>query len=193
MYKLYIISNLFVLETFSVLCSIAFLYLLSKNRRICWLFGISGSVAGVLLMHLSNLQGQMLLYGYYVAIGIYGWWQWGKTTDENRKVYRVKAKRHVMLLLSGLVIAALGGYLLSILTQNPAPYADATISVFAVMASWMQAHRWLSNWIYWFIINTASALLYAHQNLYGYALLMLFYCVMCVYGYRKWINLPSKQ
>ena len=50
----------------------------------------------------------------------------------------------------------------------------------------LATRKWISNWIYWIVIDLVSVWLYWSRDLEIYALLMLIYALMAVYGYYSW-------
>jgi nicotinamide mononucleotide transporter len=175
-----------ILEIGSVVCACVYLVLLSNRNIWCWAFGITGSVIGVGVMHKSGLNGQVILHIYYALVGIYGWWHWSKNDSGQLSVVSIKYKVHIGIILLGLLCATVLGLFLSSKQVQSVAFADSAITVFAIMASLMQARRWLSSWVYWFVINIASVGLYISQSLYGYTLLMSLYTALCIRGYVSW-------
>lgn len=178
--------NLTALEIISVVCSCIYLVLLSYRNIWCWGFGIAGSALGIAIMYRSGLYGQVVLHIYYTIVGIYGWWHWKQSGISELDVKEQKSKVHAGIIAMGIIFMLAVGWYFSNQVSHTAPYADAAITTFALMASLMQARRWLSSWVYWFIINAASMGLYFSQSLYGYTLLMLLYCMLCIRGYMSW-------
>jgi nicotinamide mononucleotide transporter len=160
--------------------------LLSYRNIWCWGFGITGSVLGIVIMYDSALYGQVLLHIYYALVGVYGWWHWNKSSARKPNIVIIKPILHVWIILLGTFLSFAFGWYLSNYRQETVAYSDSAITIFAMMASFMQARRWLSSWIYWLIINISSVALYFSQSLYGYTLLMLVYVGMCVVGYISW-------
>jgi nicotinamide mononucleotide transporter len=178
--------ELSVIEILSVLCSIAYLVLLMKKNRWCWLFGITGSALGVYLMLDKQLPAQAIIYSYYVIIGIYGWWHWQKTNDVSQTTYEWKRFTHVLLNLLAIVVGYLAAHILMQYTNTAFAYEDALLTSYGFVASFMQARKILSNWVYWFIIDAVSAVVYYQSGLALYALLMLLYCALCMKGFMEW-------
>jgi nicotinamide mononucleotide transporter len=52
----------------------------------------------------------------------------------------------------------------------------------------MVTKKILENWIYWLVVDSVSAYLYGARGLYLYALLYVFYLVLVVIGYRRWLE-----
>ena len=65
-------------------------------------------------------------------------------------------------------------------------YLDAFTTVFSFIATYLEAKKVLSAWIFWIILNGLSTYLYFSRGLNIYALLALVYFVISFYGYVEW-------
>ena len=61
------------------------------------------------------------------------------------------------------------------------------------MTTFLVARKVLSNWLYWVVIDAVSVYLYWSRGLDIYALLMLVYTGMAVYGYLQWKKNYDRQ
>ena len=50
----------------------------------------------------------------------------------------------------------------------------------------MVARKILENWIYWFVIDSVSIVLYVNRSLHLTAVLFGVYLVIIVFGFRDW-------
>ncbi|MFN4972693.1 MAG: nicotinamide riboside transporter PnuC [Bacteroidota bacterium] len=174
------------IEILSVVSNILYLLLLTKKDIRCWAFGIVGSALGVWLMVHATLYGQALIYTYYVLMGIYGWWHWHSAHETNSITTEWKLRTHTFI-LGALTILSIGmGLLLKQYSNSQYPFADAALTLFGFGATFMQVRKIRSSWIYWFVIDTAGAILYFKTGLQAYALLMAVYASLCVSGYLQW-------
>ena len=58
--------------------------------------------------------------------------------------------------------------------------------MFSFVASYMQAHKILSNWVFWIVINAVSVYLYSTRALDIYAALMVAYTALSIIGWIDW-------
>lgn len=178
----------FYLELIAVLLSLVYLGLLIKENILCWLFGISASLLSILLFYRVGLYSESILYTYYVAIGIYGFVLWSKK-EKNIQVLNIgelDRKYHYGLIALGLFLAFTLGYIFDNFTDATNPYLDASTTLFSFIASYLEARKILSAWLYWIIINTSTLILYADQGLMYYFILTIIYIVFSVLGYLQW-------
>ncbi len=176
-----------LLEWIAVVFSLIYVFLAARQNIWCWLFGaLSAAVSVALFIHVK-LYAESILYLYYVVISIYGWRQW----NAERKIARLpvtewKMATHFLLILGALLITA-GAYLFfTTFTDAKNPLLDSLITVFSFMATYLVTKKVLSNWIYWIAIDALSVYLYWQRDLNIYAILMVFYTGMAVYGYLQW-------
>lgn len=184
-----------VLEILSVLSNVAFLILLMRNNIACWFFGILASLLALALFSLSKLYAESALMVYYVAIGVYGWWNWAKNGNgENSNGIPVTEKNRSFhfFWIAGLALSTLfSGVLLDRFTDAAMPVVDSATTLFGLFAAWLQAKKVLSSWLYWVVINGVSVWLYLSRDLEIYALLMIFYTVMSVVGFYNWYRMRA--
>ena len=85
---------------------------------------------------------------------------------ENKIVIKRTSNLNIALILvSGMCLSFGVGYLFDNYTNAQRPFADATTSVFSILASFMEAHKWLSSWVFWIAINAFSIWLYFDREL----------------------------
>jgi nicotinamide mononucleotide transporter len=65
--------------------------------------------------------------------------------------------------------------------------------MFSFVASFMEAYKVLSGWIYWIVLNLATVFLYVSKDLYIYAGYSLVLAVLSVIGYMQWLNSYKEQ
>jgi len=177
---------LFFLELFSVLTFLGFLILLIYQNIWCWPLGIISSAASIFLFYSTKLYAESILYFYYVFIGIYGWYVWNKKRETDLKVKTEKSTFHLIIVITGIVLSLLLGLIFNKYTDAQRPYADSSSTIFSFIASYMQAHKILSSWVFWIIINLFSVWLYLDRGLKMYSGLMVINFLLSVVGYLQW-------
>ena len=85
------------------------------------------------------------------------------------------------------------GWISSTYTDADKPFADSTSTIFSFLASYMEAHRILSSWIYWIAINLFTIWLYLDKGFQLYAGLMVIYFLLSVAGYLQWRKDYNRQ
>lgn len=176
-----------LIEIVSVIFNLLYVILLMRENIWCWICGIIGSALGIFLMIHANLYSEAILYTFYVVVGIYGWWVWktkGKTSDF--VIIKWPIKPHLMAIAIGWSAAVLLALFFSQQTDADYPWVDAHTTVFSFVASYMQAHKVLSSWLFWIIINGITIWLYGMKGLNFYSAQMIIYFGLSVWGYFDW-------
>ena len=175
-------------EITAVIFGLAFLFLVIAEKRIGWIFGIIGSAISVYLFIYTKLYSEAILYTYYVVMGFYGWYIWGKKSDQEESLPVTKLSWISILKFIGLGIClALGlGYTFRRYTDASSPWLDSFTTIFSFIATYLEAQKVLTAWGFWIITNGATIFLYSSKNLDLYALLQLVYFIMSFVGYYRW-------
>ena len=177
-------------EAGAVAFGIIYVLLAARENILCWFFGIVGSGLSIYLFFLSRLYAESFLYGYYVLAGIYGWWAWTHGRDASAEhqmsIIRWDRRHHLLAIAVGVLLSLVLAAALRRYTDAQMPLIDAHTTIFSFIATYLVTRKVLSNWIYWIVIDAVSAGLYAGRGLYLYALLMVAYTIIAVFGYRSW-------
>lgn len=127
-----------LLEYFGVLTGLLYLFLEIRQHRAMWVVGFLTSLVYVFVFFFSKIYADMGLNIYYVAISIYGFWQWTRRrTVEKAGTGEAASSQEVILyrnmtfrLFAGISCAILAlytllYYVLHDFTDSPIPVGDA--------------------------------------------------------------------
>src|SRR5690242_5989463 len=93
----------------------------------------------------------------YIALGIYGWYEWlhGGEGRTERKVSN--APLHVQLVAYGIGAAAwlVLAVILRRTTNAALPFVDSALTSYSLVAQWMLTRKYIENWIVWIIVDVA--------------------------------------
>ena len=179
-------------EMTAVLCAIAYLLLAVKENVWCWFFAfVSTAIYTVLFWDVSLLM-ESALNVYYMAMAVYGWYQWthGGTNGEPHEleIRPLNGVQHGLIIGSTALLTAVSGYLLSEHSDAAWPYIDSFTTWASVITTYLVARKYLQNWLYWIVIDAVSIPLYIDRDLHLTALLFVIYIVIAVFGYRSWLQ-----
>lgn len=190
-----------LLEIISVVFGTLYLILMVRENIWCWIFGILASAITVYLYIHVTLYLEAGLNVYYILAGFYGWHYWANNQKvlpaTERELLKAKNKTpvitwrpsyHIITIISCGLLSTVLGYVMAAYTDSERPYIDAFLTVFSFVATYMEAKKVLSTWYYWFFLNAGSVFLQIDRGLYYFAILSVFYTVMCVYGYKRWLK-----
>lgn len=183
------------LELIAVVLGIAYLLLAARENILCWYAAFISTAIYILLFWDVSLYMESALQVYYVAMAIYGWWQWrgGDRTTNKLAIRTLSRKQHSVAIGSVIILATINGYLLNRYTDAALPYLDAFTTWGAVLTTWMVAKKILENWLYWIVIDSLSIYLYLERGLALTAVLFALYVLLCFFGYAKWLNHYRQQ
>lgn len=175
-------------EWLAVFSGIAYLLLAMHEHRACWYFAFVNTLIYTLLFWDVSLLMDSALNVYYMGMAVYGWWYWqrGGVDHSPALIRRWPLGKHGLALVFIAFMSLISGYLLSQYTEAAWPYLDSLTTWASVLTTWMVAQKILENWIYWFVIDGLSIILYLDRALYLTALLFAFYVVLVVFGYLNW-------
>lgn len=181
-----------MLELTVVLLGLLYLVLIMLEYRVGWIFGTLGSALFVVSNVQQHLYMDTVLNSYYVIMGVYGWWVWGKgISGVIKPVTRINSRLLWQLLgFSGLLVIAFGT-LLGHYTNNSLPYLDAGVTIISFLATWMAARKYIENWLLWLVADPLAVVLYSAkyypaQGWWLYPALFMVYSAMALYGYFIW-------
>lgn len=122
-------------------------------------------------------------------MGFYGYYSWNKNKPNNNLTLAVSEKTigfHLMAIVSSTLTAICLGWYFENYSDAKSPYLDALTTIFSFFATYLEAKKILSAWIYWIIINGLTIGLYFTKGLDIYSALSVIYFVMSFVGYVKW-------
>ena len=179
-------------ELAAVIFAIAYLLLAVREKVLCWLFAfISTAIYTVLFWDVSLLMDSALNV-YYMAMAVYGWYQWthGGTNDSAQAlaVRSMTGRQHALVITAIAVLSLASGYLLAGHSTAAWPYVDSFTTWASVITTYLVTRKYLQNWLYWIVIDMVSVPLYIDRGLNLTALLFVTYTVVAIIGYFSWRN-----
>ena len=155
---------------------------------------VSSALYGVLFLHIK-LYGEAALQLVFIAVSVYGWWQWLRGTlasGEPLRVRRLSRDQGWRALALTLAAWPLLGLLLAHATDNDVPYLDALPTVGSLLGQYLLARQWVDNWPVWLLVNVVSVGLFASKGLWLTALLYALFALLALLGWRAWARLAAQ-
>lgn len=162
------------------------------NMRVLWVawpLAITSSLLYALLFADAKLYGEAGLQFVFIAVALWGWWQWQRGTDAAGAplvVHRLSPRAWGLALMAtaaGWVGLAL---LLDHATDSPVPWFDALPTAASITGQVLLARKCLENWPTWLAVNLVSVALFVHKALWLTAVLYALFAVLSVVGWRVW-------
>lgn len=177
-----------VLEAVAVVAAVAYLLLAIRQNLWCWAFAAISTALYIHLFIEAQLYMKSVLNAFYLAMAAYGWWSWysGRGGGGALPVSTWPWHRHAVAIAAIAAVAAMNGFLLTVYSDAAFPYVDSATTWGAIWTTWLVARKVLENWWYWFVIDSASVVIYWQRDLELTALLFVVYLAMIPFGYVAW-------
>ncbi|MFI5104127.1 MAG: nicotinamide riboside transporter PnuC [Terriglobales bacterium] len=163
-------------------------WLLVKENIWNWPVGIANNIFYILIFFQSGLYADMGLQFVYIAISIYGWWNWLHGGRNHSELSVNRASPAALLAYAGIAAAATGVlyFLLRRFTPSTVPLADGLTTAMFLTAQYMMSRKVVENWWFWIIGDALAIGLYIYKDLYLTAVLYVVFMAMCVAGLIEW-------
>lgn len=182
------------LELIAVALALVMVGLNMRVNPLAWPLAIASSLLYFLLFWHSRLYGEAGLQVFFVAVALWGWWQWLLGTLDDGSALRVRAlpRREAIGCLVALAVAwpALALFL-DHRTDSDVPWFDAFPTAASVVGQWLLGRKYVENWLAWLVVNVVSVSLFAFKGLWLTVLLYAVFVVLSVVGWRAWRRLAA--
>jgi nicotinamide mononucleotide transporter len=179
----------FVLSVAMVVCNM-------RVWPVAWPLAIAASLLYGLLFADSRLYGEASLQLFFVAVSLWGWWQWLRGTDAAGcalQVGRLSTRERAAVAVATLAAWPLVGWLLARTTDSDVPYFDALPTVGSVAGQLLLGRKRIENWLVWLAVNVVSVGLFAVKGLWLTVLLYALFAGLSVLGWRAWREIEKAQ
>lgn len=172
-----------ILTPFYLVTTILYVWGAIHKKIWCWYFGIAGAIIAAILALSVPYYFDFLLQIFYILAGFYGVFSWKKAKKSNEKIIRLKIVEIIVWIFVGITLSILFGYLLKYI-DNQKSYLDAFTTIFAFIATYLTAKKYIENWILWIILNPIWVYMYVQYPIYAFTYFFLF--IMAFVGLFKW-------
>jgi nicotinamide mononucleotide transporter len=177
-----------LLEWVAVAFGVLAVLLTVRQNPWCWPLGIVNVSLFALLFWRERLYADAGLQVVYVGLCAYGWRAWRRGGPAASALRVSRTPRGAGLLLGGaaLALALLLGATLKRATDADLPFWDAGTTAFSLAAQWMQARKWLENWLVWIVVDVVYVGVYLAKGLTLTAGLYAAFIALAALGWREW-------
>lgn len=178
----------FALSLWTVVCEM-------RVNVLAWPLAMASSLLYALLFADSKLYGEASLQLFFVAMAVWGAWQWLLGHDAGGGELRVRRLPRAALWRILVVTAAgwpLVGCLLHLGTDSDVPFLDALPTVGSVVGTFLLGRKLIENWPAWIAVNTFSLALFAYKSLWLTVILYAIFAALSVAGWRAWSRLEGR-
>ena len=178
----------FVLSLWMVVCEM-------RVHALAWPLAMVSSLLYALLFVDSKLYGEATLQLFFVAMSIWGWWQWLRGHDAQGRelvVRRLSATATRRLAIATVVGWPLVGWLLHRGTDSDVPFLDALPTVGSVVGTVLLGRKFIENWPVWVGVNVFSLALFAYKGLWLTVILYALFAALSGGGWRAWRGIEGR-
>lgn len=175
-------------EALAVVFNLAYVILAILQSVWCWPAGLVGAGVSLVVFLQARLYASTALQGVYIALMIYGWFQWrhGGEKGGELAVSRTPARWRLGLAAAGLAFSFALGLVLWQRTDGTLPFGDAGVTSFSLIAQFMTTRKWLESWLVWIVVDVVYVGLLLSQELYWMTGLYGGYLVLAMAGFVQW-------
>jgi len=159
-----------------------------------WPLAIASSVLYFFVFKESLLYGEAGLQLVFVAISLWGWWQWLRRTADAQPVIaiqRLSARGWTMVLACSAGLWPALALTLQQFTDSDVAWADALPTALSLVGQVLLGRKYIENWLVWVVVNVLSVALFAYKGLWLTCILYALFAAMSVWGWRAWrLNPP---
>ncbi len=177
------------LEAAAIVVALAMVAANMRVHPVAWPLAILSSLMYALLFADAKLYGEAGLQFVFIAVALWGWWQWlrGRSADgQSLRVQTLAPRLRWAAAAATLAAWPLLGLLLDRATDSDVPYLDALPTVGSVAGQLLLARKYIENWAVWAVVNVLSVGLFAYKALWLTAALYALFAVLSLLGWRAW-------
>jgi nicotinamide mononucleotide transporter len=153
-----------------------------------WPVGMASNIALFVLFRRNAVYAAAGLQLLYVAIAIYGWWNWLHKDSAGGKLHISRSnwtQRAFMLAATAAGAVALH-WVLQRFTDTNVAWPDAAGTSLLLAAQYCLSRKLLECWFFWIVADVIYIAVYLSKGLYLAPGLYVFFLVMCVIGFIHW-------
>lgn len=186
-----------IIEVFALVTGVPYIILEVLQKNSMWYFGIATGLACAYSFAIQHVWSNMALNIYYVAMSVWGLYQWRKDTRllesgagaHGSTVHLGRMDGRTALWSAGIFLVgtpllvwflhALGG---------SSSWLDAASAMMSVVATYWLARSIPYHWIIWIVADIILVVMCFMEGQYWLTLLYVAYVAAAVYGLFHWVR-----
>lgn len=175
------------LEVIAAAFGVVSVFLSTRQNIWSWPTAIVNVTLYTVVFYQGRLYGQMGLQPIYLALSVYGWYQWLHGGAQHTELRVSRASPRLLIFVAGLTMV--GWLLLAALlrrTDAALPWLDALLTTTSLAAQWMMTRKILENWLLWIAVDVIYVPMFISQELYATAMLYFAFLILAVMGFIEW-------
>lgn len=176
------------LELISFVLAVLTVALNIRQNHWAWLFSILSSLLYGFVFANSRLYGDAGLQGVFVAVSVWGWYQWLRGGTQHQPLQATRLRRSGwwwcgLAWLTGFLALSL---FLRRFTDTDVPHMDGFLTAGSLVGQFLLSRKKLENWLVWIVVDLLYVGLYLYKHLMLTALLYALFVLLAVAGWRAW-------
>lgn len=181
-----------VLGTIALVSGVLGVLFTIMQRIWCWPLALISVLASSIEFFQQRLYGDMALQAFYFVAGIYGWYYWGKSKNNEFKVTNTPTSFWLIMLVITFIQCVIYYFLLKKFNGDQI-VADAILTACSITATYMMTKKWIENWALWVLIDLAYVILYLKKDMPLFSILYFVFSAMAAYGFYSWRTQRSSK
>lgn len=182
------------LELVSFLLALLTVWLNIRQNHWAWLFAILSSLLYAAVFADARLYGDTGLQFVFVAVSVWGWYQWLRGGQQHRPLQvsyldRSGWARALLGWLAGFVFLS---WFLHRYTDTDVPHMDAFLTAGSLVGQFLLSRKKIENWLVWILVDVLYVGLYLYKHLALTAMLYGLFVVMAAAGWQRWRRTDKK-
>ena len=182
------------IEIFAFVTGILYIILEIGQKNSMWAVGILTGVACSYSFAVQHLWASMGLNVYYVAMSVWGLYQWRRDSmtlksdnPEGASIHLSKPGKAVIVWSTVLFIVGTAGMIVLLKALgDSSTVLDAVVAVMSAIGTWWLAKSYPQQWLIWIAADILSTILCLASGMYWMSVLYLAYTLSAIYGYWHW-------
>jgi len=176
------------LEIISFVLAVVMVYFNIRQSPWGWLFGITSSALYAIVFYGARLYGDMGLQFFFIAVSLWGWYQWlfGGAQHHGVSISCLDRKGWAITLAGWTLAYLILSWFLRSYTDTDVPHLDAFLTAGSVVGQFLLSRKKIENWHVWILIDLIYIGLYVHKHLMLTAVLFAIFVVMAIIGLFAW-------
>jgi len=177
-----------LIEAAAFVLALGYVVLSIRQIHWAWPLMVGSSVLYGVLFASARLYGQTVLQAAFVAIALWGWWEWkfGRKDARPLAVTGLPTIRRLALVAGWAAVTLAGAAGLGRYTDAAAPWLDAFTTAGSLIGQVLTARKYTDAWLVWLVVNGVSVALFLQQQLWLTAVLYGIFFVLSAVGWTTW-------
>lgn len=174
------------LELIAAIFGLLYVVLAAKENYLCWFSGMVNVTIFMVIFFEQKFFGNMFLQFVYLILSFYGLYSWIlKKKGQQTAISKMDSSyRYFMAILFVLLTGVV--YLILQNSNSTLLILDAVTTAAGLIATWMQARKFIENWLIWIPTDLILTGMFIAEELYVSAGLFFIYTIIAIFAYYKW-------